>query len=373
VTNFSLAKKITLIALFILLAFSAFMFISDPYALVSNNVAGKTIPYYPWYHYNFIRKVEKLDFAFVGSSQVNYFPIEKMYDETNKLFSMGIESSNIHEHTTYGKIVVHKRPKEVWFFVTFYALNPARENQKYFNELVMSANVLLIDFVYEYFHKNALIDAFYYIANRKMLVNNWTPQIKLNGTRTQRHYLDNPHYEFEKTLADYLSWISIDPRYYNSKTFRNPASIKDGLREIAEFKRYAEVNGVQVRFATAPVHRTDHALMYLMGLGKTYQTFREELAKISPFVDLDLDTDFTSNDANFWDTHHVRNGAPIINSLKSGKFLVTSANVKSTASSILPTSQELKKVQNILKEYDNWPARRKLLADDLLKSPARVE
>jgi len=367
-------SKYTLILVLSMSVYAVFMIGVDPYFVRSDSeILGKQIPYYPWFHYNVIRRHKKLDFAFMGSSQVNYFPIGDKYAPPARVFTMGIESSNIFEHIAYGKLLVDRRPNEIWFFITFYSLNPTRGNQSYFNEIVMNQHALALDILYQYFNKDAFHDAVHFVLNKESLQKKWVDQFRVDGTRTQKHYLSDVRYSFESTLADYLVWIDLDPRYYNSEVFRHPESLEAGLRAIQEFVHYAELHGVKVRIATAPVHRTDHALMYMKGLGETYEAFRQGLAEIRPFVDLDLNVEFTSRDENFWDTHHARRGQEVVKSLDDPRYLVTLQNVQSTSVFLRPTPLEIERVQTILKQYDKWDARKKLLAEDLRRNPVKEQ
>lgn len=350
--------------------YSIFMYRVDPYALLSPNESNKILPYPPLYSYNYIKHFKKIDFGFLGSSAINYYPIEKYYTGDVSRYSMGIESSNITEHIAYGKVLASKNPKEITFFITFYALNPARGHQNYFNSFVVSSNSLVVDFVDQYFDKKAFDAALLFLKNSANKNYVWKKAFNENGTRTQHTYLNNPDYNPEQIFADYLSYMSIDPRYYASETFKDPKSIFKGIDEIRSFCSYLKSKGIRIKLATAAEHRFNIALIYHLGLGETYEEFRRQLASIQPFYDLNLDTAFTSSMENFWDTHHVRRGDLVMKALKDELYLVNSQNVDNSLNQLRPTLEEIEKLKQILIGYNKWESTRKLLQDDLALTPA---
>ena len=349
-----LVAKSFLIIVIITAIYSAFMFMVDPYVLVKTEYTEKQLPYNPMYNYNFIKHYDNIDYGFLGSSAVNYFPIEYLYPGNVKCYSMGIESSNINEHIAYGKVLASKQPKEIVFFITFYALNPARGPQNYFHPFVIDQNNIMIDFIDQYFNKGAYDDAIKYLKDIDNKENIWEQEFNANGTRTQNFYLKDKNYDSEKVFADYLSYMYVDPKYYASKTFEDPSSIKKGIEAIKQFCEYLRSKGIKIKLATAPEHRLNMALVYYSGLGKTYEEFRRQLASIQPFYDLNADTAYTSKTENFWDTHHVRNGYRVMNDLKSDTFLVNAQNVDELLECIRPTKAEMNRLVKILGEYKNW-------------------
>ena len=351
------------------LTYSAFMYYNDPYVLIKPDYFKKILPYSPMYNYNFIRQYEKIDYGFLGSSAVNYFPIDYMYPGYANLYSMGIESSNISEHIAYGKVLAGKNPKEIVFFITFYALNPARGNQNYFHPLVVKMNNIVIDFVDQYFNNPAYDDAVEYRRRLNQDGVNWMKEFNPNGTRTQNSYRTDKNYNAEKTFQNYLSYMLLDPRYYGSHSFKKPESVNIGIGEIKEFRDYLKSKGVKLKIATAPEHRMNIALIYFAGLGETYEAFRRKLASVQPYYDLNLDTAFTSNIGNFWDTHHVRKGKKIIEDLNNDVYLMDSSNVDQYLPVIRPGEREINKLKLFLKNYKDWNKTREKLKEDLSITP----
>ncbi|MBL7912844.1 MAG: hypothetical protein JNJ41_17405 [Bacteroidia bacterium] len=350
------------------LTYAAFMYKIDPYFIVKPDYENKTLPYNPMYNYNLIKHYSKLDYGFLGSSAVNYYPIDSFYTTKNSSFSMGIESSNIYEHIAYGKVLASKQPKEIVFFITFYALNPSRGAQNYFHPFAVTQNNLVVDFIDQYFNSGAYLDAVKYI--KKENHSSWAKEFNPNGTRTQHVYLNDTSYNAEKVLADYLAYMYIDPRYYGSKTFENPAALKKGIEAIKDFRDYLTTKGIKMKLATAPEHRMNLALIYYSNLGKTYEEFRRQLATVQPFYDLNLDTALTSHNENFWDTHHVRKGIQVMNDLKTDTYLVNSKNVDRDLAVLKPSDKEMWKLKKMFSEYKDWKDQVKQLNADLSITPS---
>lgn len=355
----------------IVLAYSGLMATLDPYMVVRQEIAYKNLPNNPLYSYNLIKHWDHIDYGFLGSSAVNYLPIEQYYPDTHFLYSMGIESSNIHEHIAYGKVLAAKHPKEIIFFVTFYTLNPARGNQLYFNPWVVQLNNPLVDFVHQYFNQKAFWDALAFRHHQKTK-EPWQQEFNLNGTRTQNFYKLDTAYNYDKTLADYLAWLYLDPRYYASTTFRNPQSIEAGLQAIKDFKAYLHQRGIRLRLVSCPEERNNLVMIYRAGLGPTYEAYRQGLASIQPFDDLNLDRIFTTGRGNFWDTHHFRHGQLVIADLKSGRFLVNTQTVQQTMPVIRPEAWEYQRLNDIFLRYDGWDKMRQQVAEDLRRNPSKV-
>jgi len=330
---------------------------ADPYVLIGDDYAGKNLPYHPLYHYNFCKKFNSLDYAFLGSSSANYYPIEKMYPEADKLFSMGIESSTMEEITTYGNLLMKKLPKEIIFFVQLYWTNPSRRNQDYFVKSIISHDNKFIDFVYQYFNKDALEKALIILTTGTE--EDWVQQFNLNGTRTQNHYKLDTSYNFQVTLANYLTTLYHDPHYYGSQAFRNPESILPTMKMLDEFINKLEYNNIKVRLVIPPIHRNAMALIYYAGLGATYERFREKLVEISPVIDMNLDFDYTCDQDNFWDSHHTRKSERIIEILENNLYVITDENLRSSAGLNRPTKDEIEETRKILEENPN---RKKILA-----------
>lgn len=367
----ALLIKLALSGFINLLLYVALMAWVDPYALLSNDLRYKELPNFPLYQYNLIKPWEQLDAGFLGSSSVNYIPMQGLFPTDQKLFSMGIESSNIYEHVAYGRVLASKHPREIVFFVTFYALNPSRGNQTYFRPNVVAWHQTAIDFWAQYGNPQAVLDAW------ATLVRAWQHQpcqqeFNVDGSRTQNFYKRDATYQFDKTVADYLSWLSLDPRYYASRTFRDPPSIAPGIQVIRDFRDELRRQGIRLRVVSCPEQRNSVVLLYAMGLGPTYEAYRKALADIQPFDDPNLDLALTATPGTYWDTHHVRQGWRVIDDLRLGRYRVTPDNVDQTSVALRPTPQEFADLKRRLTTYTDWPKTRQAVARDLKNNPPQA-
>lgn len=350
----------------------SFVVVTDPYCLFGPYNVDKRLPFYTWCHYNFLKKFKKIDIGLVGSSAINYYSSSYFERRQKTPFFMGVESSNIYEHLRYGRLLLNKQPDELYFFYTFYSLNPSRANQPEFLEKMVMSNSLVIDFIYQYLNLRALMDSFIFWYKK---VFGWNTKYQLfhhNGLRTQAHYLNRENYCFDKTIGDYFSAMSIDPHYYASKTFQNSDSILPGIEAIRAFKRDVEKQGIKMHFTSTPLYRLTIALIYESGLGETYENFRRKMAEIGPFVDLNLDLEFTSNPENWWDSHHARRGENVIDQVAAKEFLVDESNVEQTMKIVRPTEQERQQVRDILNNYPGWDDMNALIGDRIRKTPPLV-
>ncbi len=326
-----------LVSASVLVAFQVYV---DPYALVRPDLEYKQLPYPTYSSYNILKHANNLDVGFLGSSAVNYFDLDHYQEKTGKqAYSMGIESSNIVEHVTYGRVLADAGVKEIVFFITFYALNPDRPQQAYFNKPVCLLNWLPVDVVHQYCNASAIKESFQVLSRRRNGTA-VTQQFLMNGSRTQRYYLDKKDYSFQKTVTAYVTALRAEEGYYGSVRFRDPDSIEPGIQQIRDYLAHLDKRGIRWRLASAPEHRSSISLIYEVGLGPTYERHREALASIAPFVDLNLDVELCSNDEAFWDTHHVRHGARVIDDLSRSDLVVTSENVHETAYRLRPSRHE---------------------------------
>lgn len=344
-----LLTLISLVAIYIVI-----ILLIDPYGLFRGNTETKMIPYYTWHHYNSIKKFNKIDLALLGSSAVNYYSKNIFLPKYNQIFFMGIESSNIYEHLAYGRLLLEKKPKKIIFFFTFYSMNPSRRFQPEFNPLMLKYNNFLIDFWFQYLNLKAIKHFFKLIKNKFILKKNHLQLFHKDGRRTQLHYLTRKDYSFEQTLKNYLAAMSIDPHYYNSSAFKEPDSLISGFKAIKEFKDELIKKGIEIEFVATPVFRATIALKYHMGLGNTYERYRQEMLKLGDFLDLNLDLDFVSNPENFWDSHHVRNGEHISKLILNKSYLITSDNIEKSTAKLRPSQEELNYVKFLLKNNENW-------------------
>lgn len=360
------------VIIIILFAVITFILLTDPYCLLGRYNVDKRLPYYTWAHYNFLKKYKKIDVGLVGSSAINYYS-STHFDKQNKdSFFMGVESSNIDEHLQYGRLLLEKKPQQLFFFYTFYSLNPSRANQLEFNKLMVTHNHLLLDVLIQYVHPRAFGDSIIFWYKK---VFGWKRKYQLfqaNGLRTQAHYLNRENFCFDKNIADYFAVMSIDPHYYASRAFQDSGSILKGITKIEEFTRDAKALGIQMYHVSTPLYRLTIALIYHLGLGETYENYRRQMAAIGPFVDLNLNMEFTSDPQNWWDSHHARRGDKVIEDIVNQKFVVDLSNVEETNIELRPTQDEFKKVRQILEEYDDWPRMEQLVSDRVKHNPPLV-
>eukprot|EP00003_Mantamonas_plastica_P029831 TRINITY_DN715_c1_g1_i1.p1 TRINITY_DN715_c1_g1~~TRINITY_DN715_c1_g1_i1.p1 ORF type:complete len:388 (+),score=-67.79 TRINITY_DN715_c1_g1_i1:311-1474(+) len=352
---------------FILSTYILFMAIVDPYALVTNRLAGKILPNNHLYQYNYLKHKDTVQAGIVGSSAVNYFSLEAIFPNEKKTFSMGIESSNIHEHVAYGRLLADHGVKEVIFFVTFYALNPSRPNREYFTPWVVRSNNIFVDFFDQYFNKRAFFAALNYLKKER---NGTLPTVTFhpNGERNPTYYSEDADYSFDETIASYLAWESIDPEYHNSYSFKNPESLSKGIKAIKSFKDEMEARDISVRIVYAPTHRLVLALIYRNGLWETFQKSRRELAHLGNFSDLNLDVKFNNDDDNWWDTHHTRQGDAIGDMLVDKQFNLTEDMVDQTEEKIRPDSDLLARLDKIFETYPDWDKTNQKLEERINKN-----
>ncbi|MDX1838003.1 hypothetical protein DIZ81_09705 [Legionella taurinensis] len=356
--------------LFILLISSfGFILVLDPYGLYRKNTEKKRLPYYTWYHYNFIKKVKEIDLGLLGSSAINYYSKEPFLKEANTVFFMGVESSNIHEHLAYGRLLFKKNPKKIIFFYTFYAMNPSRAFQPEFKANMVKNNNLLTDIYYQYLTPRLLKDLYHGFLI-KLKRKPAKPQLFLSdGRRTQLHYLNRKDYEFDEVLADYLAAMSIDPHYYNSERFKQPDSIVPAFELVREFKEEAERMGIEMVFVATPVYRSTLALKYRLGLWDTYTRYRQEMLRIGEFYDLNLDFDLVTNKDNWWDTHHTRHGDYVSELIINKAYLVNQTNLESTTEQLKPVQKELDQVDALLTQYKRWDSMKERVNKRVQQTP----
>ncbi|KTD62006.1 hypothetical protein [Legionella spiritensis] len=346
-----------MIYLLLLIAFVAlfvFIILLDPYGLYRGRTEEKRLPYYTWHHYNALKQHKNVDLGLLGSSAINYYDKKTFLNHYKNIFFMGVESSNIKEHLAYGRLLFDKKPRKIIFFYTFYALNPARGFQLEFKPNMVKYNNFFIDVFYQYLNKRALKDSWHYFIHLMKQGSNNTKLFFNDGRRTQLHYLNRSNYVFDDVLADYIAAMSIDPHYYNSERFKNPDSLNQGFELIKQFKEDAENLGIELQFVATPVYRTTLALKYFMGLGETYERYREEMLKIGEYIDLNLDMAFVSDPQNWWDTHHTRRGEYLSRMIVNNLYLVNSNNLEETTRLLRPTEEEIARVEKILDEYKRW-------------------
>lgn len=354
----------------IFLAILCFVLLTDPYCLLGKYNVDKRLPFYTWAHYNFLKKFESIDVGVVGSSAINYYSSSVFEQSGKSSFFMGVESSNIYEHLQYGRLLLSKKPRELFFFYTFYSLNPSRANQPEYNEFMVKNNNVFIDIVVQYCHPRAALDAVLFWYKK---VFGWKNKYQLfnpNGLRTQAQYLNRDNYEFKKTIGDYFSAMSIDPHYYASEAFKKPDSILPGINAIQLFVNEVQKSEIEkLILVSTPLYRLTIALIYEMGLGDSYENYRREMAKIGPFVDLNLDLEFTRNPDNWWDSHHARKGDVVIEKTMQTEFLVDLNNVEETMGIVRPTDTEREQVRRILEDYPDWQTMKNTVRDRVRKTP----
>ncbi len=348
-----------------------FMYITDPYNLIREDYYGKTPPNFHLYPYNLLKKHDKLNYAFLGSSSINYYDIGYMFNDSSSVFSMGIESSTIEEQVEYGKLLAEKQPKEIFFFLSFYSFNPSRNPEKYYSKRVVNLNNKVIDFFDQYFTNQALSDAAsYWIGGKKN--SEWVQQFNENGTRTQNHYLLDKNYDFINALTSYLTLNYADVRLYGSKSFKDPESLNYSLSKIKEFKTYLEDKNIKLRLIFAPDYKLNTAMIYYMGLGNTYKGLRKKIALIQPFYDLNADTTFTNDAKNYWDAHHVRTSRVLMDDLRSSKYLYTTNTIDSCLNRIEPNFASIQEIKKIFNEYPHWDDARRQADQDKKLNPPKV-
>lgn len=345
------------------------MFFIDPYNLLRTDLKGKSLPNYHLYSYNYLNHYDKIDYAFLGSSVVNYYDVNKMYDNGNR-FCMGIESSTVEEQIAFGKTLASKQPKEIVFFLSFYSFNPSRNPETYFNENIVACNNKVVNFIYQYFNLNAYKATLKYIQEGRKN-NLWMQEFNLNGSRTQNHYLHKNNYSFDKTLTEYLTLNYADIRLYGSKTFKNPGSVDDKIKLIRDFRDYLKEKGITLKIAFAPDHRLNTVMVYKMGLGATFEHLRKSILEIQPFYELNADTAFTKQDANYWDAHHVRNSERIIADLNSTEYFVTKKNLNVIIQRLKPNNTETAQLNSIFENFKEWPRIYKEAKEDSLLNPPK--
>jgi hypothetical protein len=245
----------------------------------------------------------------VGTSRIGYFKSNTLKSYAlEPIFNLTLAGSSVYEQRRYIEYAIEHLPiKTIIWSLDFFSFNPTKEPYPSFSEDRLNHRIYLDDY---------LMSLFSYRTFERSL-----KTLKIN--RKQAPFNDNVSEYFEQhlymdvqgqTLSDTevrknanftLKEYAIHKAFLGSKEFQNPQSINPKLAEISYILELCRQKNIQCFIYTSPVFREHLDMIYSLGLSKTYEYWKTELANITPYWDFNTYNSLTENLMNFRDSSHM--------------------------------------------------------------------
>ncbi len=231
-----------------------------------------------------------IDYIFVGSSKTQWWLNTDYHSKLagKNILSMGLSSSSIQESIIMAEnsILIHPEIKKVYFGLDFFSfssnyyetsvnierITDTEITKKEIMPLLISLDTL----------KYSFQTLFYNIKNNKSdnkIKNEQESQLTKKNKRAE-HY-------FKETIKKY------DRDYYSDYKLN-----KNAIKEIMNFKDFAQKRNVEVIYMVTPTHITDIINIKEHGLLKEYYEFKKILAENVNYYDLSLINEYNTESVN---------------------------------------------------------------------------
>jgi len=241
----------------------------------------------------------------VGSSRIGYFKDNTIDKYVQKpIFNLSLAGSSIYEQVQYIKYAIKKfHLHEIVWSLDFFAFNPEKKPYESFSNDRLNKSIYLKDYFaalmsYRTFEKSIkTLKENMKPSNSSYLVEKNQYTDVQGQTLTKKQILKN----IKITLDEYTNV----PGFLKSKKFQNPKSIDPNLQLFRNTILLCQKKHIKVTIYTPPVYIAHLNLIQKMKLGKTFNYWKKELAKITSYTDFCYKNDITTNIMNFRDSSHT--------------------------------------------------------------------
>lgn len=195
--------------------------------------------------------------------------------------------------------------KNVIYNVDFISFNKNRKiNPDY---LQLKNKLQSFDNIYSY---NMYINWSTFMSSLKLLWNNYigniTPSAKYleNGQHIYQNYLyayKTNKFDAQKNMNSVTTFLLGENGYYENYTYSQ--KYMDQFKKIVT---YCKENNIHLYVYISPLYKDFLINMAKSGIYDEFEYFKEELSKVTDFIDFTQDNEIIDNINNFWDPLHLR-------------------------------------------------------------------
>jgi hypothetical protein len=286
----------------------------NPYNIFSHSYQG---------HYNFFKphalsdRMSKFYEAkhlnastiMMGTSRIGFFKYTYLEPYAPRpIYNFAMAGGSIYEQTRYLEYIIkHTDVKTIVWAIDFFPFNPDKENETTFKDERLDQPVYINDYV---------VSLLNYRTFEKSI-----QTVKTNFKHDYSKELNRPYFEeaqylpmqgqpynqneIKKHVCDTLNEYKNRTVFFKSTHFTNPHSIDPGIARLKYIIQLCKEKNIKCVFYTSPVYAAHIDLIYAIGLGNTFEYWKESLAKIQPYYDFSTYNSVTNNIMNFRDSAHI--------------------------------------------------------------------
>ncbi|MBF0518126.1 MAG: hypothetical protein HQK92_00190 [Nitrospirae bacterium] len=246
----------------------------------------------------------------LGTSRMMVFKPSGVQHHINmKTYNLSLSGSNVYEQFSYFYYMVKNyNIRYVILSLDFFSYNPENKNKIGFTERRFKHGFLLSDFEAELLGLQSLKSSIDTVRNN--ITRKCEPINLSEGYSTwcekEKALQEYGDIIIQRDMKNSLRVFSTDPLGYNSEAFRNPDSINDNLRLLKRIVDTCKERRITLKLYISPVYKNQFDLIYAMGLSKTYEKWKYEIAQLSDYYDFTGRNTVTSNQNLWWDTSHLK-------------------------------------------------------------------
>ena len=233
----------------------------------------------------------------MGTSRIGVLPSSQLdpYLE-GPIYNLSMAGSTIDEQAAYIRYMVsHHKIKNVVWSLDFFAFNPTKPIDPTFDPDRLTKDFYGNDYFISLFSFKTLYRSF------KTLKNNLYEDNQKDDTKgqpfTRQQVVFNIHY----TLDEYKT----EKTFLFSEPFKIPSSIDPKIDIVRQTLELCREHNVSCFLYTSPVYHQHIDMIYSIGLGKTFESWKKSLADIQPYTDFCTYSTLSNEMMMFRDSSHV--------------------------------------------------------------------
>lgn len=293
-------KLFSLCSVSIIILISLFNWIINPYNVFnhgldskfpdkSNLLSDRMSKFY-------IANQRKPETIIMGTSRSGLFSEKQLEPYASGVYNYSLAGSSVDEQAQYiHYMITHHHIKTLVWSLDFFSFNPDKPMDQSFDSQRLNQKYYLNDyfislFSFKTFHRST-----------KTLIKN------LSSAGIEQDISGQPYTEKEidfnirYTLRSYAT----EKSFLLSEKFKQPHSIDKKLLSVQRVVDLCEQYNVKCVLYTSPVYHKHIDMIYSLGLGETFEMWKNGLAKIHPYTDFCTHNSITNNKMNFRDSSHV--------------------------------------------------------------------
>jgi hypothetical protein len=233
----------------------------------------------------------------VGTSRIGYFQEKQLapYVE-GPVYNLSLAGSSIEEQAAYVRYMVkHHHLKNIIWSLDFFSFNPTKPINSSFEYKRLNNLIFWNDYTVALFTHKTLKRSF------ETIETNIFPDVLSSDTSEQP--LSSEKLEFN--INSMLHRYATEAEFLKSEDFKNPFSINKNIETLRNTLQYCRENNVSCTLYTSPVFYEHIYMIYGIGLGKTFEHWKKELALLQPYTDFCTINSITKKPIYFRDSSHA--------------------------------------------------------------------